>query len=168
MLIDLSNKVHPLVLGEIFRSREQIRFLADKLLSSHLIDKEKVEAIVNFLCSDSGSHDYTINRREALELGLPIEKPSDDLYSTIRQIHASYAAEMKLLQPFTPAVELGTADRRNYQVIRGLIEGRAGGCYAFVTEGTVTKVQVASPAAPGGVVEGVSDQKSFEGWKKLQ
>ena len=32
LLVDLSNKVHPLVLGQIFRSRSQIRFLAKKLL----------------------------------------------------------------------------------------------------------------------------------------
>jgi membrane-bound ClpP family serine protease len=32
VVVDLSNKVHPLVLGEIFRSRTQIRFLANKLI----------------------------------------------------------------------------------------------------------------------------------------
>ena len=32
-LLDLANKVHPLVLGEIFRSRQQIRDLASRLLN---------------------------------------------------------------------------------------------------------------------------------------
>ena len=34
-LLDLSNKVHPLVLGEIFRSRQQIRDLSQRLLVRH-------------------------------------------------------------------------------------------------------------------------------------
>ena len=64
-LIDLADKVHPLVLGQIFRSRKQIRDLARRLLEQCLEDDEAVGNIVEFLCSESGSHDYTFNRREA-------------------------------------------------------------------------------------------------------
>jgi hypothetical protein len=35
-------------------------------------DTKKVKQIIDFLCADSGSHDYTMNRREAAELGLCI------------------------------------------------------------------------------------------------
>ena len=36
----------------------------------------KEDAIIKFLCSESGSHDYSILRQEAKEsLGLDIEKP---------------------------------------------------------------------------------------------
>jgi Serine dehydrogenase proteinase len=77
VMMDLSNKVHPLVLGEIFRSRAQIRFLANKLIGRQVKDPRKVKQIIDFLCADSGSHDYTMNRREAHELGLRIEKPTN-------------------------------------------------------------------------------------------
>lgn len=76
VLIDLSNKVHPLVLGEIFRQRSQIRSLAQKLLNTQVTDSSKLEQIIAFLCSESGSHDYAITRREAAEMGLNIEKPT--------------------------------------------------------------------------------------------
>jgi membrane-bound ClpP family serine protease len=38
VLIDLADKVHPLVLGSIFRSRAQIQFLARELLKSQVKD----------------------------------------------------------------------------------------------------------------------------------
>lgn len=88
ILVTLSEKVHPLVLGEVYRSRSQIKMLAKRLLANQIKDIEKVDKIVNFLCSDSGSHDYTINRREAKnELGLVIDKPNDDLYMIIKKIY---------------------------------------------------------------------------------
>src|SRR6516165_6605599 len=95
------------MLGEIFRSQAQIRFLADKLIRRQVTDESKIESIIQFLCADSGSHDYTINRREAVELGLCVEKPSDKLYATLKCIHASYTEQLKLFQPYSPQVVLG-------------------------------------------------------------
>ena len=94
-LVDLSNKVHPLVLGQIFRSRQQIRDLAKRLLARHT-DEIKMKAIIDFLCSESGSHDYTINRREAKELGLAIENCSAALYAILRKLRESYSNLLEL------------------------------------------------------------------------
>lgn len=55
ILQNLAGQVHPLVLGEIFRSRAQIRFLADKLLKKQVTNPKKVKSIISFLCADSGS-----------------------------------------------------------------------------------------------------------------
>ena len=98
-LQELSRQVHPLVLGEIFRSRRQIRELAKKLLAKAKKRPEDIRKLVDFLCSDSGSHDYTINRREAEELGLPVEKCSQSLYTTLKKLKASYSALMQLNAP---------------------------------------------------------------------
>src|SRR5262249_44868892 len=81
ILIELSRQVHPLVLGEVMRAREQIRRLAKRLIVNQVTDAERVEAVIQFLTSESGSHDYTINRREGRELGLKIESPDAALYS---------------------------------------------------------------------------------------
>lgn len=167
ILMDLSNKVHPLVLGEIFRSREQIRFLADKLLRQHVQDSDKVKAIIDFLCADSGSHDYTINRREAEALGLSVEKPSPDFYDILKKLHKSYTDQMKLLEPYNPSIEVGQADAADYQLVRGLIESASGQSYGYVSEGTIIRSQVPNPAEPTGISDVVSDQRTFEGWKKL-
>ena len=41
ILVHLASQIHPLVLGEIFRSQAQIRYLAEKLLSRQVNDPEK-------------------------------------------------------------------------------------------------------------------------------
>ena len=80
LLVELTNGIHPLRIGKIWRSRSQIRELAEKLLKDNIKQRSKRKNIIEFLCSDSGSHDYTINRREAERLGLNIEKPSYEFY----------------------------------------------------------------------------------------
>ncbi len=169
VLVNLTNHVHPLVLGEIFRTQTQIRFLAKKLLIRQVNEEEKIASIIDFLCADSGSHDYTINRREASELGLKIEKPSVALYKLLRKIHLSYAEELKLLEPYTPQAVLHDADPDTpvqFSILRALVEGTAGGCYGFVSEGTLMRVRVQIPNAPVPQ-EGVKDERVFEGWRKL-
>lgn len=168
VLINLAGYIHPLVLGEIFRSRAQIRFLADKLIHRQVSDPDKKKSIIDFLCADSGSHDYTINRREAAELGLNVEKPSQALYELMRAIHLDFSTELKLLDPFSPQHVVGNAPPGTnvpYMEVRGLVEG-AGICYGFVSEGTLTRVQFPSPHG-SGMQEAFQDDRSFEGWRKL-
>lgn len=164
LLTNLSQQIHPLVLGEIFRSRAQIRFLAGKLIKMQVKDARKIKEVIDFLCADSGSHDYSINRREATEHGLKIEKPSDQFYRILRQIHLSYAEELKLLQPYSQQVVLGTNPAADYVEIRGLIESTAGGCYGFVSEGRMAKMQITTPV---GQQDAITDQRTFDGWRKL-
>ena len=88
----LTERVHPLVLGEVYRSRAQIRMLGRRLIKRQLTDEGRVDKVLDFLCSESGSHDYTIYRQEARdELGLKVERPDDALYATIRDIYRSYS-----------------------------------------------------------------------------
>ncbi len=57
-----------------------------KQIKDYLLKFNTPRRIVQFLVSESGSHDYTINRREARDqLGLKIEKPDDTLYSKIKK-----------------------------------------------------------------------------------
>lgn len=168
VLLNLSEKVHPLVLGESYRAIGQIRFLAEKLLPYQVDDASKIKSIIDFLCAESGSHDYTLNRREALELGLRVEKPSDQLYTLMRQAHLSYIEELKLLEPYRLDAHLtGSAVNQpvDYRVPRAFIEGTVGGCYSFVTEGRCQRVSVPTQ---NGVQEQIMDQPIFEGWRKLQ
>lgn len=157
---DLADRIHPIVLGEVFRRRAQIRFLAGKLIENAVPDESKRQAVIDLLCSDSGSHDYTINRREAQALGLTVEKPSQQLYERLREIAASYTDEMKVLEPYSPSVMLGAQQNLAYTLVRGLIESTEGGCYGFVSEGVLIETQPAPQRS-------ISDQRTFEGWRKL-
>jgi hypothetical protein len=74
--LKLTDHIHPLSLGNVYKSKSQIKMLAEKLLKYHTIQPENVPKVISFLCSESGSHDYTIYRKEAKdELGLNVEKP---------------------------------------------------------------------------------------------
>jgi hypothetical protein len=127
-------------------------------------DRKKVNKIIDFLCSESGSHDYTINRREARdELGLQIEKPNDELYLLIKRIYDNIREELQLNNPFNPMSLLGTNNQVNYSLPRCLIESISGGSDRFISEGILNRRQV--PVAPNVMRDGFEDQRTFEGWR---
>lgn len=159
----LAGSVHPLVLGSAFRARTQIRMLAKKLIGGRFQDDDHVERILRFLCSESGSHDYTINRREARdELGLPVAKPTSELYSVIKALYDDLEEELLLTAPFDQQNTLGASPEAQYRFSRAVIQSLAGGTHTFVSEGVLRRVQVQTPQ---GLQPGVSDERSFEGWR---
>ncbi len=164
VLIKLASEVHPLVLGEVYRARTQIQMLARRLIAGQIVEKEKIERIVNFLCSESGSHDYTIHRREAKnELGLNIEKPDDELYSIIKNIYDDIESELFLTSKLDPNSMLGSNPEVNYSFKRALIESVAGGSTYFVSEGFFRRITL--PAPQGIQQPNIQDQRNFEGWR---
>jgi hypothetical protein len=164
VLVDLSNKVHPLVLGAIFRSRSQIQYLARELLKSQVKDATKQKKIIEFLCSESGSHDYTINRREAKALGLMVETASVELYGLLKNWLLSIREEMELSAPFDAnSVLAGGSGPANYRCIRCLLESTGANGSIFATEGTLTKTSFVHPQF--GPQVGIQDDRTFEGWR---
>lgn len=178
ILDNLSNKVNPMVLGQVQRTRAQIQMLAKKLLSHQNIDVAKHDDIINFLCKESGSHDYTIYRREAKEeLGLNIEKPDDNLYSIINGIYEDIRTEMELDIPFEPQLLLAGSNAYNYSCHRAIIESISTGKDSYISEGQLTK-QVIQPQIQGGFPPGIippnllpqtiiQDNRTFEGWRHI-
>lgn len=158
LIIQLSEKVHPLVLGEVYRSKTQIQMLSKKLLSNTNIGDDKIKDIVSFLCSESGSHDYTIHRREAKNLGLVIEKPDDAFYSEIKALYDDFSTELKLTERWEPLREFGNSDHITYTNKRCLLESASGKAYYFSTEGEMRRVQ------QGPQIQ-IQDNRIFEGWK---
>lgn len=171
VLLNLAEKVHPLVLGNVYRSRTQIQMVARKLLQKQLgaDQAEKVNKIISFLCSDSGSHDYAIYRNEAKdELGLNIEKPDDDQYKKIKEVFDDIRKELKLLEPFNLDLELGVNNNADYKCRRVLLESLDGGTDVYVTEGSLTKINQIIPQPPPLPPlnrSAIENKMKFEGWK---
>ncbi len=163
ILLKLADTVHPMVLGDAYRARLQIRMLGQRLLGNHMRSESTIQRIVDFLCSDSGSHDYTINRREAAALGLPVETPSEDLYRLIKDIYDGIVEELSLRTPFNPVIMAADRDRTPYSFPRALIESVEGGSHAFVSEGVLARSSIEGPQ--GVVQHAVTDQRVFEGWR---
>jgi hypothetical protein len=151
----LTEYVHPLVLGEVYRSKAQIQMMAEQLLANQVIDQEKIRRITDFLCSESGSHDYTINRREAKDdLGLNVVKPSSEQYTIIKKVYDDINDELLFNKPFR-ITDINGA----YTVRRSILESIIGGADFFSTEGVVIK-----GALPDGKAA-VQNKIVFEGWR---
>lgn len=164
----LADKIHPIVIGNVFRSRSQIQMLAEKLLSQNIKDKKKIKKIVSFLCSDSGSHDYPIYRREARnDLGLNIETPSMDFYKKIKKVSDDIHNELEITNRYDPNVILGGKTSIDYSFRRALIESIEGGTDVFVSEGTLSmkQIPISQPSIPSLSRIAIEDQRKFEGWK---
>ena len=160
--LKLSESVHPVALGNVYRTRTQIQMLAEKLLNMRTVplSVKARKKIIRILCSESGSHDYTITRREArTDLGMTIDKPSMDLYKILKQIHEDISNELELNSVYMPGIYLGSETQKKYLFKRCLVESADGGSYKFISEGQISKINT-----PQG--EFFPDQRIFEGWRK--
>ncbi len=105
----LAEKVNPVLLGNLQRSKEQIVRLATSLMKLHVkpIDKEQIEMIVKTLASGLGSHDYMLVASEARDEKLPVPEQDDELEDLILRLYEDFAEEMELGTPFNPFEGLG-------------------------------------------------------------
>ena len=157
VLIKFSEYVHPLVLGQVFRVREQIKMLADKLLISQIKNESDRSNAINFLCSESGSHDYTINRREAKDnLKLNVKKPTPEQYSIIKQLYDNLMDEMETRNRY----DINNVPE-SFLLKRAIIETK------YESDMFVTDGMVQSQINPNGTIINRPIIK-FEGWRKIQ
>ncbi|WP_411330908.1 SDH family Clp fold serine proteinase [Desulfovibrio desulfuricans] len=165
----LVNNIHPLALGRVARSRSQIKKLASKLLKIHMNDQEQIDKIIEFLCSESGSHDYTINRREAEnDLGLPIERPSEELYNIISKLYVDFRDEMDLRQRFS-APDITVEPQVGYDILRAFVESIDGGADQFRSRGFFSLApNLLGAGQPMQILPPqYIDQRTKEGWEHV-
>jgi hypothetical protein len=174
---NLADKIHPLTLGEVYRSRSQIVMLAKKLLKHQKLDRSQEEEIIRFLCSESGSHDYTIFRKEARDvLGLAVDKPDDELYELVQAIYTDLANELELRSPFAPHLIAGASQPPitpaghslpqpllvDYTAKRIVLESIPCGTHYFASRGRITEWTHPQSFPPQSVF---NDRRLFEGWE---
>jgi hypothetical protein len=148
----LSEKVHPLALGNVHRNYALIRSLAKKLLRLHLGSEEepRIESIVANLTARLYSHNHMISRREAREeIGLPVVYADPELDSLMWELYECYETDLRLNEPFNPADLLTDQERGpvSFEAVGGLVESLA--CLdAFVFQGTVTRLGTTPEGSP--------------------
>lgn len=129
----LTDRVHPLALGNVHRKYLLIREVSKRLLCLHMDevkDGQKIDRIVNILSEKLYDHGYQIGRREAEEvIGLPVVRPS----STVED------AMWALCESYDSATEIG-APNGAFVVDGGVIES-TDFTYSFVYEGVATKTK---------------------------
>jgi hypothetical protein len=160
----LATKVHPLALGSVQRSREQIAFLASNLLRYHMTDKNRIEKVVNILTRERFSHDYIIGRKEAKEtLELNIVEPDEDLIRDIVDLFNAYSDIFELNTTYNPEIYLSGSDSGVFDFNRGMIES-IGLAHVFRTKKEIRRVQV--PPQPEMPIPTIGYQERIleEGW----
>jgi len=108
-LIALTEKIHPLAIGNVQRSHNQSRLLAKKLLNSHQSKSEEheIEQLIDTLKSNLFYHGHPINRKEARnELKLKVVDPPEEVESLMWQLYLQYERDLKMTEPFNPVREL--------------------------------------------------------------
>lgn len=145
----LSEKVHPLALGNVYRHYVLIRSLARKLLALHGEDEAKAETIVASLTEKLYAHNHMISRREAVEnIGLKIVYPDGDLERAMWDLYAAYEEDLSLLEPFNPVTLLPANEREiEFEAVGGVIESKYG-LDLFTFTGTVSRVDPPREGAP--------------------
>lgn len=90
----LTDKVHPLALGNVHRQYLLIRTLSKRLLELHMKgkeQKEKIEEIVGILSEKLYYHGYEISRHEAKEIvGLNVSYPSREIENLMWELYMEY------------------------------------------------------------------------------
>jgi len=159
----LAGRIHPLALGAVQRSREQIAFLATNLMQYHTTDKRKVKRVVNTLIRERFTHSYIIGRSEAERtLELNIMRPGEDLNSLIVQLFNEYNAVTSMDTPYNPEALLGANNQGTFAFNRALIE-IPGSTYVFRTVKQLQRLQVQQQGVPVPVI-GFQERLLQEGW----
>ncbi len=104
----LSSELKPTELGMVKKSMTFIKSIATKLLNSHMNDEETNEKIVEQFTSFS-HHGYTIGKKEAISMGLPISKEKmPELEDYMWKVWENADREMKCRVPFDPLSIVGS------------------------------------------------------------
>jgi hypothetical protein len=101
----LGERVNPLLLGDLQRSKEQIVRLATNLMKLHTVplDGDRIKKVVATLASGLGSHDYLLGAPEARdEIKLHVAPENPELEDLIFRLYEDFAEEMELGTPFNP------------------------------------------------------------------
>jgi len=148
----LADAVHPLALGNVHRSIEQIRQLAKKLIHLHSPgdDEEEVSERIRKLTTAFYTHHHLINRQEAKELGLPVSDPTAEVEKLMLDYYAQLILDLELRSKFDPASMLSQSgqEQQGVQLERAYIETSTT-ADVFITEGALSMQQQMLQPMPG-------------------
>ena len=154
VFLALASKIDPLALGNVERSYNQIRKLAEDLLHMHMESDDKnqkcIVSIVDTLTQRLYSHQHLINRKEAKRIGLKVEAVDKPLEEIMWKLFADYSTEMLLDQAFNAPRLLGSQSTARIDLRRAFVESSSL-TDAFITTGQIVKLSTGGIQLPAGV-----------------
>ncbi|MBI4288506.1 MAG: hypothetical protein HY671_08780 [Chloroflexi bacterium] len=100
----LVTKLQPWAIGGIYRTHSHINLVARKLMDSRKVkvDESKAASTVKALVEEIYLHGHAIARKEATNLGLPIEVPDKKTEELMWSLYAEYEEMLQLRSPIDP------------------------------------------------------------------
>ncbi len=116
VISQLANHIKPLTLGSVHRQHSHIRLVARKLLTSRKekIEEDRIGTIIETLTEKMYSHGHAIGRKEAVELGLPIDRPDEKLETLIWNLYQEYEELLQITNPIDPEELLNQENKEEY------------------------------------------------------
>jgi hypothetical protein len=165
----LSNRVHPLALGAVYRAREQSGSLAHRLLESHIDDRTKIDQIVEKLTRQLPTHSYLIGRDEARDyIGLSLKKTTPELETAMWQLYQQYAEWFRMTEPYSPILDIGSEQSKRVTYERAAIEMLHGENlyhYVFLADKELIRMQVSQH---GIQTDQVGERIVYQGWRAMR
>jgi ATP-dependent protease ClpP protease subunit len=173
----LTEKVHPLALGNVHRVHLQIQQLARNLLELHPVQDRKLEAIIESLTTRFYSHLHMISRHEAREIlgEQQVEFADEKLSGLLDDLLRTYEGDFYLRRPFVLAAHFKDEPEKADRFISGAIESKSWS-YLYETNASIRRqsqlppnVQVQlPPGQPMPLIPGLPVQYNIDivsqGW----
>lgn len=153
----LTTQAPPLALGNVARVYDESRLIANELLSHHIKgakQESRIERITRAL-TEEYTHEHYFTRDKAIEIGLNIVKPDQELESLMTRLFEDYEEQLRLCEPFDPESILGQEPVKNFHIWYGLIESLKRS-YVAIGQGSVSRPvaqpqRITLPGMPGPV-----------------
>ncbi len=176
-VLALTEKVHPLALGNVQRSHNQARMMARKLLKRHMhteADEHEITRIIDTLKSNLFYHGHPINRDEAKEdLKLKVTKPPQDVEALMWRLYLDYEKALQMTEQFNVLHEIDTrtaapasaaAPLTTAQIVQQMMQlAQNGISLGQVTEEQLTKLAAAMVPLVAGVTAASSPKIKIDG-----
>jgi hypothetical protein len=163
----LSDKVHPMALGAVYRAREQTSLLAKRLLLSHLTNEDKVTRIVKQLTQELPTHNYLIGRKEASkDIQLDIIEPSEDIEQSIWNLYKEYEKWLQLTSPASAEQDLGMEERKDVHYQRAAVESLINSSlvqHVYTTDKVLFRMR-STPPGVQAPIEQIMERIIYQGW----
>jgi len=126
LIEQLTNRVHPLALGNVNRVHTQVRALAYKLLKlneSKFDNQEHIDRIVKVLTEELQSHSHQIGVSEATKIfgNNFIKRPAAELENTISDLFECCATKFKIRNTFNVKDWMGRETQKNLKAVGAML-----------------------------------------------
>ena len=104
----LVDQIGPLTVGNVNRQNSHIRLVARKLLASRRQkpDEERIDTVIETLTEKIYSHGHGIARKEAKDIGLPVEFAEGNIENLMWELYSLYEKFLDMSDPLYPEVAL--------------------------------------------------------------